>query len=88
MDHQKVNKKKAVNEHTNGTGHTAALGNFEIIGRERSRNDYHLKIKESPDKKNLLQTLMETNHQYHFFYFRHSWDSFVFFLNSLSIHLC
>ena len=37
----------AVREHTLATEHPASLDNFEIIGRERSRNDFKLKIKES-----------------------------------------
>ena len=53
----KSKQKTAVNEHTNGTGHTAALGDFEIIGRQRSRNDYHLKIKESLLIKKLAANL-------------------------------
>ena len=40
-------KPTAVNEHTNESGHVASFEDFEIIGREKSRNDYHLKIKES-----------------------------------------
>ena len=29
------------------TGHSAKIEDFEIIGRERSRNDFRLRIKES-----------------------------------------
>ena len=29
------------------TGHSATLEDFEIIGRERSRNDFRLRVKES-----------------------------------------
>ena len=37
----------AVREHTLSTKHPASLDDFEIIGRERSRNDFKLRIKES-----------------------------------------
>ena len=53
------NKQKptAVFKHTSETGHTASSNDFEIIGREKSRNDYHLKIKESLLIKKLAANL-------------------------------
>ena len=43
------NKQKptAVREHTVETKHAATMDDFEIIGHDRSRNDFHLRIKES-----------------------------------------
>ena len=40
-------KPTAVNEHLNLTSHFAEMEDFEIIGRERSRNDFRLRVKES-----------------------------------------
>ena len=40
-------KPTAVNDHLTQTGHLSKMEDFEIIGRERSRNDFRLKIKES-----------------------------------------
>ena len=40
-------KPTAVYEHISGTGHQGALDDFEIIGRESSRNDFFLRVKES-----------------------------------------
>ena len=40
-------KPTAVYEHISGTGHQGALDDFEIIGRESSRNDFLLRVKES-----------------------------------------
>ena len=37
----------AVYEHIFGTGHEGSLDDFEIIGRESSRNDFLLRVKES-----------------------------------------
>ena len=37
----------AIRQHTHATEHPASLDDFEIIGRERSRNDFKLRIKES-----------------------------------------
>ena len=37
----------AVYEHISGTGHEGNLDDFEIIGRESSRNDFFLRVKES-----------------------------------------
>ena len=43
------NKQKptAVEIHTTETQHQGSIENFEVIGRERSRNKFHLKIRES-----------------------------------------
>ena len=43
------NKQKptAVNIHSTSTSHEATYSDFKIIGRERSRNQFHLKVKES-----------------------------------------
>ena len=43
------NKQKptAVNLHATTTEHEATYDDFEVIGRERSRNNFHLKVKES-----------------------------------------
>ena len=53
------NKQKptAVNSHCTTTGHQATHDDFEVIGRERSRNGYHLKIKESLLIKKLAPSL-------------------------------
>ena len=40
-------KPTAVHDHMTGTGHVASLDDFEVIGRERSRNDFRLRLKES-----------------------------------------
>ena len=40
-------KPTAVHDHITGTGHLASLDDFEVIGRERSRNDFRLRLKES-----------------------------------------
>ena len=40
-------KPTAVHDHITGTGHVASLDDFEVIGRERSRNDFRLRLKES-----------------------------------------
>ena len=40
-------KPTAVYEHISGTGHQGALDDFEVIGRESSRNDFFLRVKES-----------------------------------------
>ena len=40
-------KPTAVNDHLSQTGHFSKMEDFEIIGRERSRNDFRLRIKES-----------------------------------------
>jgi hypothetical protein len=55
------NKQKptAVNSHCTTTGHQATHDDFEVIGRERSRNGYHLKIKESLLIKKLAPSLNE-----------------------------
>ena len=37
----------AVYEHISGMGHEGNLDDFEIIGRESSRNDFFLRVKES-----------------------------------------
>ena len=43
------NKQKptAVETHKTSTGHETKYEDFEVIGREKSRNSFHLKIKES-----------------------------------------
>ena len=53
------NKQKptAVNIHSTTTKHSATYENFEVIGRERSRNTFHLKIKESLLIKKLAPSL-------------------------------
>ncbi len=43
----KSKAKTAVHEHISATGHLGSLEDFEIIGRERSRNDFLLRVKES-----------------------------------------
>ena len=43
--------------HTSETGHTATLDDFEVIGREKSRNTFYLKIKESLLIKKLAPSL-------------------------------
>ena len=40
-------KPTAVHEHLTQTGHSATLEDFEIVGRERSRNDFRPRVKES-----------------------------------------
>ena len=55
------NKQKptAVNSHYTTTEHPATHDDFEVIGRERSRNGYHLKIRESLLIKKLAPSLNE-----------------------------
>ena len=47
----RVSKNKAqptaVQEHIISTNHIGSLTDFQIIGRDLHRNDYHLRIKES-----------------------------------------
>ena len=40
-------KPTAVRQHTIDTKHTASFEEFEVIGREQTRNDFKLRIKES-----------------------------------------
>ena len=42
-----VQELTAVYEHINSTQHLASLDDFEIIGRENSRNGFLLRVKES-----------------------------------------
>ena len=53
------NKQKptAVEIHTTETQHQGSIENFEVIGRERSRNKFHLKIRESLLIKKYAPTL-------------------------------
>ena len=53
------NKQKptAVEQHTTETGHQSSYDNFEVIGREKSRNTFYLKIKESLLIKKLAPNL-------------------------------
>ena len=44
---KKKSKPTAVRQHILDTKHEASFDDFEIIGRERTRNDFKLKIKES-----------------------------------------
>ena len=50
-------KPTTVEIHTSETGHTATLDDFEVIGREKSRNTFYLKIKESLLIKKLAPSL-------------------------------
>ena len=60
---QSKNKQKptAVEIHTTTTKHDASVENFEVIGRDRSRNNYHLKIRESLLIKKFSPKLNEAN---------------------------
>ena len=49
----------AIHQHTTSTEHPASLEDFEIIGREPTRNGFKLKIKESLLIKKLRPTLNE-----------------------------
>ena len=40
-------KPTAVEAHKTSTGHETTYEDFEVIGREKSRNSFHLKVKES-----------------------------------------
>ena len=53
------NKQKptAVNIHATETEHPATYDDFKIIGRDRSRNNFHLKVKESLMIKKLAPEL-------------------------------
>ena len=42
-----MQKPTAVNLHATTTDQQATYEDFEVIGRERSRNNFHLKVKES-----------------------------------------
>ena len=55
------NKQKptAVELHTSATNHDANIENFEVISREKSRNNYYLKIRESLLIKKFAPTLNE-----------------------------
>ena len=37
----------AVHEHISSTNHQGSIDDFEVIGRESTRNDFFLKVKES-----------------------------------------
>ena len=47
----------AVEQHTTDTGHEASYTDFEVIGKEKSRNAFYLKIKESLLIKKLAPSL-------------------------------
>ena len=53
------NEPTAVRQHTITTEHPASLDEFEIVGREPSRNGFKLKIKESLLIKKLRPKLNE-----------------------------
>ena len=40
-------KPTAVYEHVTSTGHQGSLDDFEVMGRENSRKDFFLRVKES-----------------------------------------
>ena len=50
-------KPTAVEQHTTDTGHEASYTDFEVIGKEKSRNTFYLKIKESLLIKKLAPSL-------------------------------
>ena len=50
-------KSTAVETHITTTGHGATYDDFEVIGREKSRNTFYLKIKESLLIKKLAPNL-------------------------------
>ena len=50
-------KPEAVETHSTETGHQATYDNFEVIGREKSRNKFYLKVKESLLIKKLAPSL-------------------------------
>ena len=50
-------KPTAVEQHTTDTGHEASYTDFEVIGKEKSRNAFYLKIKESLLIKKLAPSL-------------------------------
>ena len=52
-------KPTAVEIHSTTTGHDATYENFEVIGREKSRNTFYLKVKESLLIKKLAPSLNE-----------------------------
>ncbi len=54
------NDSTAVHQHISSTEHPASLDDFEIIGREPSRNDFKLKVKESLLIKKLRPKLNES----------------------------
>ena len=56
---QSKSKKKptAVEMHCTTTGHDASYDDFEVIGREKSRNKFYLKVKESLLIKKLAPSL-------------------------------
>ena len=52
-------KPTAVETHSTTTGHDATYENFEVIGREKSRNTFYLKVEESLLIKKLVPSLNE-----------------------------
>ncbi len=42
-----IRRLTAVEAHKTSTGHETTYEDFEVIGREKSRNSFHLKVKES-----------------------------------------
>ena len=57
--HPAKSKQESVYEHISATSHLGSLEDFEIIGRESSRNDFLLRVKESLFIKRHKQKLNE-----------------------------